>query len=144
MLHFKQKTNSTCGAAAYRSIVSQFDLISEKQAVDEVHTTKSGTYSYNVLNALRKRGYDANMVHLDISFRSYTRWLELNSKNRLLYLACDFVSGKTKNSHRHHAIACSNGYIFDPGEDKPCPIDCFWDCFHKDLIIKSMIMIDMW
>ena len=143
MLHFKQKTGVSCGAAAYRSIISQFELISEKQAVDEVGTTKKGTCTFNVLNAFKKRKLDANIVHLNISFRIYSRWLELNSKNRLLYLDCNFVSGKTKNSNRFHALAVSNGFIFDPSEEKPCPVDCFFDCFHKDLIIRSMILIDL-
>ena len=143
MIHFKQKTPVTCGSACYRILISHFELISEKQAVDEVGTTKSGTYAFDVLNAFKKRKLDASLVHLGISFKEYSHWLDLNSKNRLLYLTCDFISGKTKYQHRYHAIACSNGMIYDPGEDRPCPIDCFWDCFHKDLIINSMIMIDI-
>ena len=56
MIHYRQKTNVTCGAAAYRSVLSQWEIISEKQAVDEVRTTNKGTGVKDVATALSKRG----------------------------------------------------------------------------------------
>lgn len=144
MIHYQQKTNVTCGAAAYRSIVSQWEIISEKQAVDEVKTKKDGTYVVDVFDAFKKRNIPCNMVALDTDYDSYSRWLLLNSKNRLLYLACEFIdnSGKGRNSHRHHAIAVSDGFIYDPAQSKPVPIEGYDDTWNKKMVIKSMVMID--
>lgn len=144
MIHYQQKTNVTCGAAAYRSIVSQWELISEKQAVDEVKTKKSGTEAWSVVEALRKRHIPCEWIHLNIDFEEYSRWLLLNSKKRLLYLACEFIdnSGRGRNSHRHHAIAVSEGFVYDPAKDAPLPIEGYCDTWNRAMIVKNMIMVD--
>jgi hypothetical protein len=144
MIHYQQKTNCTCGAAAYRSILSQWELISEKQAVDEVGTNKSGTSVWDVLTALQKRHIPCKWIFLNTDFEAYSRWLLLNSKRRLLYLACEFIdnSGRGRNRHRHHAIAASEGFIYDPAQSNPVPIEGYCDTWNRDMIIKSMIMVD--
>ena len=146
MLLFKQKTNCTCGAAAYRSILSQFTLISEKQACDEVNTTNKGTLTSQVLKALIQRGLDANLVILNVDWEEYSKWLKYNSNGRLLYLSCVFYDkngGKVgRNRERRHAIAVHNGFIYDPGLDSPIPIESFLDSWNKKVYIESMIMVD--
>jgi hypothetical protein len=144
MIHYRQKTNVTCGAAAYRSLLSQWKIISEKQAVDEIQTDKTGTSVWSILSALEKRHIPCDWIPLNIDFEHYSRWLLLNSKNRLLYLACEFIdnSGRGRNRHRHHAIAVSEGFIYDPAQEKPLPIEAYCDTWNRNMIIKSMIMVD--
>lgn len=141
MLHFQQKTNCTCGAASYRIMVSQWNLISEKQAVDEVGTTKRGTETHKVLAALKKRGKEANLVHLNVDFGEYSRWLALNSVKRILYMHGEFVDKKVRR-HRHHAFVVSDGFIYDPGEPSPLPIEAFFDRFTNRLHLHTMILTD--
>lgn len=145
--HHRQERHSSCGAAAFKIMLSDTVDITEKVARKECHTKASGTHNFNVLNALRARNLDANMVQLDVEFAEYSRWLFLNSMGRKLYLCCHFIDkacggrgGRDRN--RHHAVVCSDGYIYDPGEDKPCPIEAYFDTFSKKLFIKSMIMVD--
>lgn len=143
MLHFEQKTSNTCGSACYRMIISQWELISEKQAVDEVLTKKSGTFTSEVYDALKKRDIECILVHLNTDFDEYSRWLYLNSIKRILYLSCEFIgnSGKGRNHHRQHAILVSDGHVYDPAKNKPCPLESYYDTFRK-LIIDDMIVID--
>lgn len=148
LVHFRQKTNVTCGATAYRTILSHFNhLISEKQAVDEVKTTKNGTSSRNVLSAFKNREINASFVFLGIDFEEYSKWLNYNSKGRLLYLSCHFFRKPTgikrgRNRVDCHAIVVSEGLIYDPAKDSPIPIECFMDTEDKRIYIHSMIMID--
>lgn len=144
MIHYRQKTNVTCGAAAYRSLLSQWEIISEKQAVDEVKTKKRGTDTWSVVEALKKRHIPCEWVTLNTDFDSYSRWLLLNSKRRLLYLACEFIdnSGRGRNSHRHHAIAVSEGFVYDPAQNNPIPIEGYYDTWNRSMNIKSMILVD--
>jgi ABC-type bacteriocin/lantibiotic exporter with double-glycine peptidase domain len=141
MLHYRQMTNCTCGAAAYRMMVSQWELISEKTAVDEVHTTKSGTSTLNVVAALKKRGIDCNLFQLNTDFGEYSRWLALNSVKRILYMHGEFVNKKVRK-HRHHAFVVSDGFIYDPSEPNPLPIEAFFDRFTNRLQLISMIIVD--
>jgi len=122
-------------------MVSQWDLISEKQAVDEVKTKKSGTATSNVLFALRKRGLECALVHLNVDFGEYSRWLALNSNKRILYIHGEFVDKKVRR-HRHHAFVVSDGFIYDPGEPNPLPIEAFFDRFTNRLHLHSMIVVD--
>lgn len=141
MLHFRQKTNCTCGAAAYRMVISHWELISEKQAVDEVNTTRSGTASIDVLFALKKRGIECNLIRLNVDFGEYSRWLALNSNKRILYMHGEFVDKKVRK-HRHHAFVVSDGFIYDPGEPNPLPIEAFFDRFTNRLQLVSMVIVD--
>ena len=144
MIHCQQRTNITCGAAAYRTIISQWQVISEKQAVDEVETDKTGTATTSVLRALRKRNIPCECVYLDIDYDAYARWLLLTSKKRLLYLACEFIdnSGKGRNRHRHHAITVSDGFVYDPAQSNPVPIESYYDTWNRTMLIKNMIIVD--
>ncbi len=148
MLHFPQKTNVTCGAAAYRTALSQFELISEKQACDEVKNDKWGTNAHNILNAFKKRGLDANLIELDTDWNEYSRWLALNSKNRLLILDCQFNDkaggkGQGRDRIRLHYIVVSNEFVYDPAHQSVCPLECYLDIHNKKVTIRSMIMIDV-
>ena len=122
-------------------VVSQWSLISEKQAVDEVKTKKSGTETYNVLLALKNRGLECTLVHLNVDFGEYSRWLALNSVKRILYMHGEFVNKKVRR-HRHHAFVVSDGFIYDPSEPNPLPIEAFFDRFTNRLHLHSMIMVE--
>ena len=147
MLHFKQKTDSTCGAAAFRMIVSKKEVISEKQAVDEVKTNKSGTDSTDVLNALKNRGFDVHLIKLNVDYLDYARWLYLNSKNRLIYLVCKYNdiaggNGGGRDRIRNHAVAVHNGFIYDSGCDSPIPVDCYITTLNRKIYLDHMILMD--
>lgn len=147
IVHFKQKTNVTCGAACYRMMIGN---ITEKQACDEVKTTKMGTYTSNVYKALLNRfGKDkVGIVSLNTDFSEYLKWLNLNSTGRMLYLGCDYVNrpcggGKGRDKHRYHAILVSDGMIYDPSEDCPLPVESYFHTFNKKMIIEQMILVDL-
>lgn len=149
--HSKQIGHTTCGAVAYKILLSDTVELTEKEAKKECKTGKGGkrgTYSFDVLAALRARGIDAHSVELNVDFIEYSRWLDLNSMGRKLYLACHYVDkacgGKGgRNSERHHAVTVSNGMVYDPGENQPCPIGAYMDVFSKKLTIKTMILVDI-
>jgi len=146
--HSQQVGKTSCGAVAFRIMISDTVDITEKEAKKECHTTATGTFCHNVLLALRNRGIEANMVALNVDFVEYSRWLYLNSMGRKLYLGCEYINracgGKGgRNSHRHHAIVAYNGYIFDPSQKEPVPIEAYFDTFNKSLKIKNMILVDI-
>ena len=150
--HFPQEKHYSCGAAAYRILLSDTIEIDEKTARKECYTRASGTHSHNVTSALRKRGLDANYVYLNVDFIEYSRWLKLNSMGRKLYLSCEYrdhaCNGYGKRSggrdrERNHAVTVCNGYVYDPSEPKPCPVEAYMDVFTKRLTIKSMILVDI-
>jgi hypothetical protein len=67
---------------------------------------------------------------------------------RKLYLSCHYrdkaYGGKGgRDSQRHHAIVAHDGFIYDPSESKPCPIEAYFDVYSKKLTIKEMILIDV-
>jgi hypothetical protein len=145
--HFKQKTNVSCGAACYRMMIGN---ITEKQACDEVKTTKKGTYTSNVYHALLKRfpKEKVGIATLNADFGEQLHWLDLMSKNRILYFGCDFVNraygGKGgRDKHRYHAILLSDGMVYDPSEDQPYPIEAYFHTFNKRLIIDGVILLDL-
>jgi hypothetical protein len=145
--HFQQKTNVTCGAACYRILLSDIDLISEKQAVDEIGTKKSGTADYQVKNALKNRGIDFGYTYLGTNWQDYSHWLNLTSLKRKLYLSCTFkdkpcLGGAGRPRLRQHAICAINGLIYDPALKEPVPIEAYNE-WTKDMVINSMIIIDM-
>ena len=146
--HFRQMTNCSCGAAAFRTLISDIELISEKQAVDEVETKKSGTFTNNIRLALNRRGIENNLVHLDVDWDEYLKWLKLNSVGRKLYLACIYYdkpygNGRGRPRIRHHAIVVSNGEIFDPAENEKLPIEAYNHIFSRKLVIEQMILVDL-
>jgi len=152
--HFHQEGQTTCGAAAFRILLSDRVEITEKQAKKECRTGKDrkrGTFGLDVLSALRKRNIEAYYINLDVDFEEYSRWLLLNSIHRKLYLSCHFIDracggkGEQKgrgDAHRHHSIIASDGWIYDPSEDKPCPIEAYFDIYSKKLVIKTMILTE--
>ncbi len=140
--HFQQKSNVCCGAACYRILLSDKEIISEKQAVDEVLTTNNGTKTSDVINALNKRGINNFLVQINIPYTEFFPWLNLNSQGRKIYLSGEFHDKtRTKDKIRHHALVASNGFIYDPAEKEIYPIDCYFHTFSKSLIIKEMIII---
>lgn len=146
--HFQQEKNTSCGAAAYRMLLSDNVDMTEKEARKECKTKASGTYTFNVISALKQRGIEFANVNLDVDFEEYSRWLFLNSMGRKLYLSCHYrdkaYGGKGgRDGQRHHAIVASEGYIYDPSEAKPCPIEAYFDVYSKKLTIKEMILIDV-
>ena len=147
--HSQQIGSTSCGAVAFKIMISDKVDLTEKQAKKECKTGRgrAGTYCHDVLFALRARGMEANLVTLNVDFEEYSRWLYLNSMGRKLYLACHFIckayGGKGgRNRQRHHAIIAHDGYIYDPGEAKPVPIESYFDIYNKSLMIKNMILVD--
>ena len=153
--HFHQEGLTTCGAVAYRILLFDTVSLTEKEAKVECKTGKGGkpgTYTHDVLYALRNRKIEANCVRLNVDFEEYSRWLKLNSMGRKLYLSCHYVDhacnglgkkGRGRPSNRHHAITVSNGMVYDPGENQACPIEAYFDVYSKHLWIKDMILVDI-
>lgn len=146
--HYQQERYRSCGAACFRILLSDIVDISESEARKECQTRASGTHTSNVVKALKNRGIPSNFVNLNVDFEEYSRWLFLNSFRRKLYLSCEYInrargSKGGRDQHRHHAVIASNGFIFDPGENKPCPIEAYFDTYNKKLIIENMILIDI-
>ena len=146
--HFRQEKDKTCGAAVFKQILSILGTeISEKQAVLECKTKKSGTNTYNVKDALvnRIKDREINLVHLNISFKEYYHYLDLLSQSNIVYLSNRYIShsgGRGRNQLRRHACCAFKGMIYDPSESYPVPIQSYFHVFNRDLIVKRIILVD--
>ncbi len=146
MQHVKQISDCDCGAISYLMIVNHFFApIKPIEACMEVKTSSSGTYIFNVLKSLEKRGLKCNLIELNVDYSEYFLTLELSSKYSLIYVAGEFRDryfDKGRDRLRHHAFCVSDSYIFDPSQDSPIPTDAYFHIFTKKLIIKSLILIE--
>ncbi len=139
--HKRQEKDTTCGAACFGMIVD----CDESQAVKECKTKFRGTNIHNVKTALLKRGIETEIVELNVDYSDYFHWLKLNSKNRKLYLNCLFLNshgGRGRFARSRHSIVASNGFIYDPAENEPIPIEAYFHKASKGLKLKYMLMID--
>lgn len=142
---FNQQNRVTCAACSYATVLSGFGInITEREACDDCHTDKRGTFDSSVLRALRKRGIDANIAYLNIDFDSYSRWLYLNSINRFLYVSM-FGQNQGKRgapTKEHHAIAINNGMVYDSAYPEVIPLETYTFKYNKKFLIELIILVD--
>jgi hypothetical protein len=143
-----QNDRITCGACAYATLLSGIGVnINERQACDEVKLTKKsdgGTYTHNVINALKARNIEHGYAYIDRPIEEYGRWLYLNSINRFLYVTM-FGQNKHKRgapTKEHHAICVSNGMVYDSAMKDVLPLDAYVIKYNHKFIIQEFIMID--
>lgn len=147
-----RQNGPTCGSNAYRTLLSGFGIsISEKQAVKEVKNTSDGTYTHNICEALRNRKIPFGLVYLGTDFHSYSRWLYLNSFNRILLL---FLHGRSKRtysdgrfkrgrpSEERHYITISNGLVYDSAHEEIVPLEAYVFKYNDQFTINTMIIVD--
>lgn len=139
MRHIKQLSNFDCGAASYAMItgVSVFD------AIKECKTKLSGTSTFNVQNALKRRGLKNKLIEINLPIECVYTHLKLISNDCPIYVSAEFISnsGKGRNSIRRHAIVIKDEKVFDPGENKELPIDCIGHLYNRQLLIKRIILV---
>lgn len=144
--HIEQKLSYDCGASAYRKILDLFGIsISHLEACQDAKLKKSGTATENVVVSLKRKigNREINRVSLLTDFEQYKHWLDLNSKHNVIYLSSTYISnsGRGRNSKREHAVCVFNGFIFDPSEKRPVPIESYSYVFNKKLFLKEMVMV---
>lgn len=148
--HFRQATNYDCGAVAYKQLLSILGTeISDPQARQECKTKKSGTHEFNVLDALHKRFLDKeiNIFSLGVSFKDYYHYLDLLSQSNIVYLIGTYFQnpkggGRGRSRKNTHICCVYKGIIYDPSESYSIPIESYFHVFHKDLIIRRIILVD--
>lgn len=137
MIHKRQMTNYSCGAAAF-SIVTG---IPERESIELCKTNIDGTSMACIYGALKRLNKLPHLVHINQPIEECW-WLE-NQKFPLI------VSGFFKTRYhkrgrareRHHAFAIKNGTVYDPSENRTFPIEAYYHVFDK-LHIKSMIIVE--
>ncbi len=141
MILINQKTNVCCSPACLRMVLREFGkIISEKEAVDLLKTTKKGTKFYNLYSVIQQETEtECYLIDLNIEFRDYERFLRLNSFGRIVVLTARFI--RKGQPERFHSIVCHEGMIYDPGENEPLPIESYYHLFSK-LILQQVILVE--
>jgi hypothetical protein len=140
MNHIRQTTSYSCGACSYAMIVG----ITEKEAIKEVKTKSSdGTSTYNVELALACRKINFKTIEVNQNFESVFTHLKLLSRDYSLYVCGHYESnsGRGRNRRREHAIVIKNGFIYDPGEMIPVPINAYGHTYNRLYLIKKIILV---
>lgn len=117
---FRQRTTSTCGAAAFRTILSRRFSMSEKEAVDLIGTTKHGTHPSGLLRGFANKGIWNCSAHVDFRWAEYSDILKLNLSKFDMILG---VINKVGRKKFPHWIVAHAGYILDPAHPEPITID---------------------
>ncbi len=141
--HQRQISDCDCGSFSYLMIINYLQpFITPLQSIKEVKCDRTGTNTYDVLNAFKSRNIEATLVNLEIDYKDYFHILETLSKDNIIYLAGEFRNkSKTRDRVRQHAFCAFQNLIFDPAENHPIPIDSYFHTFTKRLFLNQAIFI---
>ncbi len=123
--HRKQAPGSKyCSALAY-SILLNIPL---NDAIKECGTTATGTYDFNIANALTKRGIKNHLIRIGQDWNQEMPFLRLNSYRFPIIISYhrkkkNYERGRHKESH--HVVLAIDGKIFDGGKDSELPAEAF-------------------
>lgn len=139
MIHLRQKTATSCGAACYAMITG----CDEAEARKECLTRHTGTHSFYVEAAFKKRGYEVIRIGIHNDFKCVKTHLKLLSNEYYIYCSGIFISnsGRGRNSRRCHAIVIYDEKVFDPGEQMESHIEGVDHLFNRQLFIREILLV---
>jgi hypothetical protein len=123
-----------------------FAGLSEDECRKLCKTRASGTHLYNVREAFATKGIHCYIASINQDYADSLEHLVGLSHHFPLVLSCEFrdrFHAKGRDAVRHHAIVMQNGYVFDPAERAPMPLEAFECVFNKKLTVKQMLIVDV-
>lgn len=137
--HKKQQYRKSCGACC----VSMIGNIPENVAIKLCKTDKNdGTYNYDVVNALKELGFKSHQCYISKEWNEH--YWTFEKFKYPIYVSGFFKTRYNKRGRpreRNHAFVISEGYVYDPSEDRKYPIEAFNHVFDS-LMIESIIIVE--
>lgn len=122
-----------------------FKELSETECRKLCGTKVSGTYLHDIREAFAAKGVNCYIAEINQSYSGLESLVEF-SRHFPLILSCEFrdrFHAKGRDSVRHHAVVLQDGYVFDPAERGPMPLEAFECVFNKRLTVKQALIVDV-
>lgn len=119
--HRLQEKPYSCGAACLAMVLG----IPEREARDLADTRRTGTSLEGIASGARSLGHEAHVIRCGEIPLNDAWYLEAQSYRWPLVLHIDFrhtretSTGRKFLAHRHHAVVCWQGRLYDPSELQP-------------------------
>lgn len=142
--HYCQQTGFSCGAAC----LSMLTGWTEEDARKRARTRASGTFTFNVVQALRDAGLKAYHIQSDVALDRVLPELVIQSHSWPLYLSLEFRHegkdrlGRRRGWTRHHACVLSQGRFLDPGSYDELDPEALGHLHEKGIFLNSYIILE--
>lgn len=141
IVHRRQEKEYSCGAAAVAMLLG----LPESIVRPLVKCTSKGTHSENVYSFLKSNVAQCHMVYVGQDYYAAIQHLITLSTKFPLYVTGKYVwknPGRGRPCVRHHASAFVDGMIYDPGENRAVPGECYESTFNRRLLFRNIIVIE--
>jgi hypothetical protein len=142
--HYLQQTGFTCGAAC----LSMMTGLTEEQCRKLAKTTRTGTFTHNIVPALVAAGHVAHHVQVRGALEDHLPELVLQSMRWPLYLSLVFVHegrdslNRRRKYERHHACVLAGGRFLDPGELHELDPEAIGHLHQRGVKLDSYILLE--